>query len=459
MSLDTSTFPSIFDASDSLEPAPGFADLGLPEPIVNALATAGIDTPFPIQAATIPDALAGRDLLGRGQTGSGKTLAFGLPTLVRLARTGKPAPHRPKALVLVPTRELAMQVADALAPLARTVGLKLLTVFGGSPYDRQIFALERGVDMLVATPGRLGDLIRRGSVSLNAIRITIIDEADQMADMGFLPEVTELLAQTPADGQRLLFSATLDNDVHTLVERFLDNPVTHSVGPAVAAVDTMDHHLLHIPAQEKFAVTAAIAARTGRTILFVRTQAAVDRLTGQLTEVGVRAGGLHGGKTQRVRTRTLAEFREGSLDVLVATDVAARGIHVDGVSLVVHVDPPKDPKDYLHRAGRTARAGETGTVVTLVLPKQRKSTAIMMKKAGVQPGQLRVRSDDADLAALTGARKPSGVPFVPEQQRPRGQRRPGGGAPRRRPGEGFRGEGGFRRGGDSRPGERRHQSR
>src|SRR3954454_13843191 len=223
-----------------------FAALGLPEALVHGLTNAGIDTPFPIQAAAIPDALAGRDLLGRGQTGSGKTLAFGLPTLARLARTGRPAPHRPKALVLVPTRELAMQVADALAPLARTVGLKSLTVFGGSPYDRQIFALERGVDMLVATPGRLGDLIRRGSVSLNAIRITIIDEADQMADMGFLPEVTELLAQTPADGQRLLFSATLDNDVHTLVERFMSNPVTHSVGPAVAATDTMDHHLLHI---------------------------------------------------------------------------------------------------------------------------------------------------------------------------------------------------------------------
>jgi superfamily II DNA/RNA helicase len=451
LSADFSAFPSIFDApaaseapvvsdAPAVSEAPAisdasagadrhtFAELGLPGALVRALATNGIVTPFPIQQAAVPDALAGRDLLGRGQTGSGKTFAFGLPVLARLARAGRPAPHRPRALILVPTRELAMQINDSLAPLGRAVGLRLATAFGGSPYDRQIFALERGVDVLVATPGRLGDLIRRGSCSLAAIEITVIDEADQMADMGFLPEVTELLGQTPADGQRLLFSATLDGDVNTLVERFLTDPVTHAVSPAVAAVDTMDHHLLHIPAQEKFAVTAAIAARAGRTILFVRTQLGVDRLTAQLTEVGVRAGGLHGGKTQRVRTRTLAEFRDGTLDVLVATDVAARGIHVDGVSLVVHVDPPKEPKDYLHRAGRTARAGESGTVVTLVLPRQRKSTAIMIKKAGVEPGQLRVRSDDAALAELTGAREPSGVPFVPEPIRPprRSNQRPSG---------------------------------
>jgi superfamily II DNA/RNA helicase len=434
VSADFSAYPSIFDAPADLEASTDagrdtFQALGLPDALVRALAADGIVTPFPIQVATIPDALAGRDLLGRGQTGSGKTLAFGLPTMARLAQTGKPVPHKPKALILVPTRELAMQVSDALAPLGRAVGLRLMTAFGGSAYDRQLFALERGVDVMVATPGRLGDLIRRGACQLDGIRITVIDEADQMADMGFLPEVTELLAQTPAGGQRLLFSATLDGDVNTLVERFLTDPVTHAVSPAVAAVDTMDHHLLHIPAQEKFAVTAAIAARPGRTILFVRTQLAVDRLAGQLAEVGIRAGGLHGGKTQRVRTRTLAEFREGRVDVLVATDVAARGIHVDGVSLVVHVDPPKDPKDYLHRAGRTARAGETGTVVTLVLPRQRKSTAIMMKKAGVEPGQLRVRSDDPALAELTGARQPSGVPVVVEPERP--QRRPHRPSPRK----------------------------
>jgi superfamily II DNA/RNA helicase len=442
LSADFSAFPSVFDTSTGTDQAdtdhdhglaadpgaagPGFTDLGLPDPLVRAIAANGITSPFPIQVAAIPDALAGRDLLGRGQTGSGKTLAFGLPTLARLAKTGKPAPHRPKALVLVPTRELAMQVSDALAPLGRAVGLRLMTAFGGAPYDRQLFALDRGVDLLVATPGRLGDLIRRGSCSLAGIKITIIDEADQMADLGFLPDVTALLAQTPADGQRMLFSATLDKDVDKLVERFLTDPVMHAVSPAVAAVDTMDHHLLHIPAQEKFAVTAAIAARTGRTILFVRTQLAVDRLANQLTEVGVRAGGLHGGKTQRVRTRTLAEFRGGALDVLVATDVAARGIHVDGVTLVVHVDPPKDSKGYLHRAGRTARAGETGTVVTLVLPRQRKSTAIMIKGAGVEPGQLRVRPDDPALAELTGARQPSGVPVALEPVRPARRPRPAG---------------------------------
>ncbi|MDT4988733.1 MAG: hypothetical protein QOI74_2827 [Micromonosporaceae bacterium] len=428
MSADLSAYPLVLNviatdrdviAAPATTPTlPGFADLGLPDALVRAVAANGITAPFPIQTATIPDALAGRDLLGRGQTGSGKTLAFGLAMLARLARTGKPAPHRPKALILVPTRELAMQVSEVIAPLGRAVGLRLMTAFGGSPYERQLFALDRGVDVVVATPGRLGDLIRRGSCSLDSIRITVIDEADQMADLGFLPEVTDLLAQTPADGQRMLFSATLDRDVDKLVNRFLTDAVTHAVSPAVASVDTMDHHLLHIPAQEKFAVTAAIAARSGRTILFVRTQLAVDRLASQLAEVGVRAGGLHGGKTQRVRTRTLAEFRSGALDALVATDVAARGIHVDGVSLVVHVDPPADAKDYLHRAGRTARAGETGTVVTLVLPKQRKSTAIMIKRAGVQPGQLRVRSDDRALADLTGAQQPSGVPVVLEPVRP-----------------------------------------
>ena len=443
LSADFSAYPSVLDPTGTEpETATSFADLDLPDGLVRALASGGIVAPFPIQVATIPDAMSGRDLLGRGQTGSGKTLAFGLPMLARLARTGKPGPGRPKALVLVPTRELAMQVSDALAPLGRSVGVRLATAFGGTPYERQIFALQRGVDVLVATPGRLGDLIRRGDCALDAIRITVIDEADQMADMGFLPEVTELLGQTPADGQRLLFSATLDNDVDKLVERFLTDPVTHSVDPVSAAVDTMAHHLLHIPAQEKFPVTAAIAARTGRTIMFVRTQLAVDRLVDQLAEVGVRAGGLHGGKTQRVRTRTLAEFRDGTLDVLVATDVAARGIHVDGIDLVVHVDPAKDSKDYLHRAGRTARAGETGTVVTIVLPRQRKSTAILMKRAGVEPGQVRVRAGDAALAELTGAREPSGVPVVvhaPPQHRHRprpgrgttGPARHANGAPRR----------------------------
>jgi superfamily II DNA/RNA helicase len=412
-------------ASDATAPV-DFAALGLPDPLVRALRRAGITTPFEIQRATVPDALAGRDVLGRGQTGSGKTLAFGLPVLARVAAGGRARPHHPRALILVPTRELAMQVNDALMPLGRAVGVFLKTAVGGVPYDRQIDALRRGVEIIVATPGRLGDLLERGVCKLDDVEITVLDEADQMADMGFLPEVTELLARTPADAQRLLFSATLDGDVDTLVRRFMTDPVTHSTAPPTAAVATMDHHLLLIPPQEKFAVAASIAARPGRTMMFARTQMGVDRLVEQLAAVGVRAGALHGGKTQRVRTRTLAEFREGRMNVLVATDVAARGIHVDGVSLVVHVDPPKDPKDYLHRAGRTARAGESGAVATLVLPKQRRSTLAMLEKAGVSPAQTRVRAGDSALTDVTGARQPSGVPVVDEPE-PRRSGRPAGG--------------------------------
>jgi superfamily II DNA/RNA helicase len=316
-----------------------------------------------------------------------------------------------------------MQVADSLMPLGRAVGVFLKTAVGGVPYDRQMDALRRGVEVIVATPGRLGDLIERGACKLDDVEVTVLDEADQMADMGFLPEVTELLAKTPADAQRLLFSATLDGDVDTLVKRFMNDPVTHSTAPAEASVSTMDHHLLLIPPHDKFPITASIANRAGKTIVFARTQMGVDRLVEQLAAVGVRAGALHGGKTQRVRTRTLAEFKEGRTNVLVATDVAARGIHVDGISLVVHVDPPKDPKDYLHRAGRTARAGESGAVVTLVLPKQRRSTQAMMQKAGVFPQEVRVRLGDEKLAEVTGAREPSGVPVKAEPEpRERGDR-------------------------------------
>ncbi|GAB1644571.1 DEAD/DEAH box helicase [Krasilnikovia sp. MM14-A1259] len=429
---DPSTFPSVLEtpaeiSEEPAAPAPAattFADLGLPAEIVRVLTREGIAVPFEIQAATIPDALAGRDVLGRGQTGSGKTLAFGLPVLARVAAGGRARPHRPKALILVPTRELAMQVADSLLPVGRSVGVFLKTAVGGVPYDRQMDALRRGVEVIVATPGRLKDLIERGACQLDDVEITVLDEADQMADMGFLPEVTELLAKTPEGAQRLLFSATLDGDVDTLVQRFMTDPVTHSTAPAEASVSTMDHHLLLIPPRDKFSITASIASRAGKTIVFARTQMGVDRLVEQLAAVGVRAGALHGGKTQRVRTRTLAEFKEGRTNVLVATDVAARGIHVDGISLVVHVDPPKDPKDYLHRAGRTARAGESGAVVTLVLPKQRRTTQAMMTKAGVEPAEARVRLGDEKLAEITGAREPSGVPVVdePEPRRERGDR-------------------------------------
>lgn len=467
---DPSTFPSVFETpADPAEATPAdaptqihdFAALGLPDPLVRALRREGITTPFEIQRATVPDALAGRDVLGRGQTGSGKTLAFGLPMLARVAAGGRARPLHPRALVLVPTRELAMQVNDALMPLGRALGVFLKTAVGGVPYDRQIDSLRRGVEIIVATPGRLGDLIARGVCNLDEIEITVLDEADQMADMGFLPEVTELLAKTPAHAQRLLFSATLDGDVDALVKRFMTDPVTHSTAPPTAAVSTMDHHLLLIPPHDKFAVAASIAARAGRTMMFARTQMGVDRLVGQLAAVGVRAGALHGGKTQRVRTRTLAEFKEGRTSVLVATDVAARGIHVDGVSLVVHVDPPKDPKDYLHRAGRTARAGESGAVVTLVLPKQRRTTLAMLTQAGVEPVETRTRAGEPALAELTGAREPSGVPVVDEPaprrpERPRGDRPSGG---YRRFGERSEGDrrfrGGDRPAGDRPGGERR----
>ncbi|WP_285473924.1 DEAD/DEAH box helicase [Actinoplanes sp. NBRC 101535] len=424
-------------------PARGFADLGLPSEIVRVLNREGITTPFEIQAATVPDALAGRDVLGRGQTGSGKTLAFGLPVLARTALSGKARPHYPKALILVPTRELAMQVADSLMPIGRSVGVFLKTAVGGVPYDRQMDALRRGVEVIVATPGRLADLIERGACRLDDVEVTVLDEADQMADMGFLPEVTDLLSKTPENAQRLLFSATLDGDVDTLVKRFMHDPVTHSTAPAEASVSTMDHHLLLIPPSDKFPITSWIANRAGKTIVFARTQMGVDRLVEQLAAVGVRAGALHGGKTQRVRTRTLAEFKEGRTNVLVATDVAARGIHVDGISLVMHVDPPKDPKDYLHRAGRTARAGESGAVVTLVLPKQRRTTQAMMTKAGVSPDEVRVRLGDERLAEITGAREPSGIPVV-EEPEPRRERSGGS----RRFGDRPRSGGGERRFGD-----------
>ncbi len=407
-----------------------FELLGLPKPLVTGLAKQGIDSPFPIQSATIPDVLSGADVLGRGQTGSGKTLAFGLPTMARLAGV-RPTPGRPRAMILVPTRELALQVHDAIEPLGRGLGLRMKVIVGGMSMGKQIEALRRGVDIVIATPGRLGDLIRQGECSLADVRTSILDEADHMCDLGFFPVVTELLAQTPADGQRLLFSATLDGDVDKLVRRFLRNPITHSVAPATSPVDTMEHHVVQVSRDDKFDVTAEIANREGRTIIFVKTQHGVDRLCKQLARVGVKAGGLHGGKRQNQRTRILAEFREGSVNVLVCTDVAARGIHVDNISLVLHVDPPQDSKSYLHRGGRTARAGEKGTVVTLVLPNERRSTDALTKRAGIQPFRLKAAPGHPRLAEVAGARTPSGesIPvWEPDARKPlRGARREGGG--------------------------------
>ncbi|MEU8652776.1 DEAD/DEAH box helicase, partial [Streptomyces sp. NPDC048737] len=387
-------------------PEPSFADLGLPEGVVRKLAQNGVTSPFPIQAATIPDALAGKDILGRGRTGSGKTLSFGLPALATLAG-GHTEKRKPRAVILTPTRELAMQVADALQPYGDVLGLKMKVVCGGTSMSNQIYALERGVDVLVATPGRLRDIINRGACSLENVEVTVLDEADQMSDLGFLPEVTELLDQVPQGGQRMLFSATMENEISTLVKRYLNNPVTHEVDSAQGNVTTMSHHILIVKPKDKAPVTAAIASRKGRTIIFVRTQLGADRIAEQLCDSGVKADALHGGMTQGARTRVLEDFKKGYVNALVATDVAARGIHVDGIDLVLNVDPAGDHKDYLHRAGRTARAGRTGTVVSLSLPHQRRQIFRLMEDAGVDAGRHIIQGGTAfepEVAEITGAR-------------------------------------------------------
>ncbi|MFJ6844155.1 DEAD/DEAH box helicase [Streptomyces griseoluteus] len=404
----------------------GFADLDMPGELLAALGAQGVSVPFPIQAATLPNSLAGRDVLGRGRTGSGKTLAFGLALLARTA--GRRAEARqPLGLVLVPTRELAQQVTDALAPYARAVRLRLATVVGGMSIGRQAQALRGGAEVVVATPGRLKDLIDRGECRLDQVSVTVLDEADQMADMGFMPQVTALLDQVRPEGQRMLFSATLDRNVDLLVRRYLSDPVVHSVDPSAGAVTTMEHHVLHVHGADKHAATTQIAARDGRVIMFLDTKHAVDRLTEHLLNSGVRAAALHGGKSQPQRTRTLAQFKTGHVNVLVATNVAARGIHVDNLDLVVNVDPPTDHKDYLHRGGRTARAGESGSVVTLVTPSQRRGMNRLMAAAGIVPQTTPVRVGEQALSRITGAQAPSGVPVVitaPAADRPRKRRAP-----------------------------------
>ncbi|MEU6687974.1 DEAD/DEAH box helicase [Streptomyces sp. NPDC046832] len=404
----TSTDHVVVPENEAAEDAPEvtFADLGLPEGVVRKLAQNGVTTPFPIQAATIPDALAGKDILGRGRTGSGKTLSFGLPTLATLAG-GRTEKHKPRAVILTPTRELAMQVADALQPYGDVLGLKMKVVCGGTSMGNQIYALEKGVDILVATPGRLRDIINRGACSLENVQIAVLDEADQMSDLGFMPEVTELLDQIPAGGQRMLFSATMENEIKTLVDRYLNEPVSHEVDAAQGAVTTMSHHILIVKPKDKAPVTAAIASRKGRTIIFVRTQLGADRVAEQLRDAGVKADALHGGMTQGARTRTLADFKDGYVNVLVATDVAARGIHVDGIDLVLNVDPAGDHKDYLHRSGRTARAGRSGTVVSLSLPHQRRQIFRLMEDAGVDASRHIIQGAgafDPEVAEITGAR-------------------------------------------------------
>ncbi|WP_329445933.1 DEAD/DEAH box helicase [Streptomyces sp. NBC_01426] len=417
----------------ALPPVAAFEDMGMPEALLKTLAAQGVTDPFPIQAATLPNSLAGRDLLGRGRTGSGKTLAFGLALLARTA--GRRAqPKQPLALVLVPTRELAQQVTDALAPYATAVNLRIATVVGGMSINRQSGALRRGSEVLVATPGRLKDLIDRGDADLSEVSITVLDEADQMTDMGFMPQVTALLKQVEADGQTMLFSATLDKNIDKLVKMFLHDPVAFSVDPSAGAVSTMEHHVLYVMDEtDKKAVATRIAARDGRVIMFVDTKRGVDRMVKKLLADGVRASGLHGGRSQPQRNRTLDWFKTGEVTALVATNVAARGIHIDDLDLVVNVDPPTDHKDYLHRGGRTARAGESGSVVTLVLPDQKRDMTRLMSDAGISPRTAQIKSSDAELSRLTGAKEPSGVPVVldvpqPTPPKPRSAGRSGGGS-------------------------------
>ncbi len=452
--------PQEFALPETVVPAlpavEAFDELDMPGALLKTLAAQGLTEPFPIQAATLPNSLAGRDILGRGRTGSGKTLAFGLALLARTA--GRRAePRAPLALVLVPTRELAQQVTDALTPYATSVQLRVATVVGGMSIGKQAGTLRRGAEVLVATPGRLKDLIERGDCALDRVTITVLDEADQMADMGFMPQVTALLKQVEPNGQRMLFSATLDKNIDKLVRMYLTDPVVHSVDASVGAVTTMEHHVLHVADEtDKKAVATRIAARDGRVILFVDTKRAADRFAKRLLASGVRAAALHGGRSQPQRNRTLDQFKTGQVTALVATNVAARGIHVDDLELVVNVDPPVDHKDYLHRGGRTARAGESGSVVTLVLPEQRREMTRLMSDAGISPRTARIKSSDEELSRITGAREPSGVAVtieVPQQavpqQRPQRRRAqgPAQGAGRGAQGSGSAGRSRGRRGG------------
>lgn len=372
-------------------------------------------TAFPIQSATIADAMAGRDVLGKARTGSGKTLGFGLPMLARLSGLGRPHPRKPFGIVLVPTRELAMQVGDALEPYTHALGLQQRLVAGGLSMSKQIYALERGVHLVVATPGRLADLMRRGHADLSDVVVSVLDEADHMAEMGFAEEIAEILAMTPPEGQRLLFSATLDGVVDELVSRFMKEPVLHDV-TAGTDVPTQRHVVLSIPPHEKYRLATRIAARNGRTICFVRTKLGADRVAEEMRAEGVLAMALHGDRSQFERNQAMTEFRAGRLPVLVATDVAARGIHVDAVDLVLQIDPPSDFRDYTHRSGRTGRAGADGLAVTLTLPHQRKQMDRILENAKIKAERAHFRTIDASVLEkiddLTGGQAPPGVPVA-----------------------------------------------
>ncbi len=410
-----------------------FEALGVPAPLVEVLTGSGITAPFPIQVATLPDSLGGRDVLGRGRTGSGKTLAFSLPLVARLAASdSKRMAKRPRSLILVPTRELANQVAAVVDPMARALGMRTTTIFGGVGQNPQVQALSQGVDVVIACPGRLEDLIQQGHCDLGAIEVTILDEADHMADLGFLPGVKRIMDRTPKVGQRMLFSATLDNGVDILVKRYLDRPVTHSVDPAVAPVSTMTHHVFHVQTADKGEVVRQLAAGLGRSVLFTRTKHQAKKLAKQLTAQGIPAVDLHGNLSQNARERNLEAFSNGTSRVMCATDIAARGIHVDDVALVVHVDPPTEHKAYLHRSGRTARAGAGGTVVTITTPDMVGEVRTLTRQAGIKPLVSTIAPGAPLLEELTGPPAPFVEPAPVVEQQPQGQ----GGGRRRRGGSG-----------------------
>ena len=436
-------------AIDAFDPATSeFGMLGVPERAVKVLGVDGITVPTPVQEAVIPDAIARRDVLGRARTGSGKTLAFGLPVLARLAGS-RSEPNHPRALIIVPTRELAGQVAAGLEPLAEALRLSVVTVYGGTPYSWQIRGLDRGADVVIATPGRLQDLVDRGVCSLDSVEVVVLDEADHLCDLGFYPAVSELLAATPAGGQRLLLSATLDGDVDRLVRRHLTDPARHEIDPDAVTVTTMDHHVLVVGPHAKLEVTTELVRANPRSIVFTRTKDGATRLAEDLEDAGVPAVDLHGDLSQRVRERNLQRFRSGRAHVVVATDVAARGIHVEGVGMVVHYDPAGEPKAYLHRSGRTARAGASGAVVTVATPGQARQLVGMHQRVGVDAKHTDARTVDGPLTA-------DGLTAAPamEQQRPSRD-----GGQRRGPRDGGRRRTGGGRGQAGRPDRRRSGGR
>ena len=421
-----------------MDAQPTFADLGLPTPVVDELTRQGITAPFPIQLATISDALAGRNTLGRGRTGSGKTLAFSLPMIARLAADNRmPRKFRPRALILVPTRELANQVRDVINPLARTLDMTTAVVYGGVGYGKQIEAMRNGTDIVVACPGRFVDLLESGHVQLDDIEIVILDEADHMAELGFLEHVTQILNEIPRGAQHMLFSATLDRGIDKVVRKFLENPVTHEIETPEDEEVTMTHHFFHVSQDDRFKVIADLCAAPGKSLVFTRTKHGARKLTLALIKAGVPSVELHGDLSQMVRARNLAAFSNGKADTLVATDIAARGIHVDDIAIVIHADPPEEHKAFLHRSGRTARAGAEGTVVTMVTENQRRHVKRLAKDAGIDPTNTKVTVGHELLTFIApGERTFREMPSIEE---PKKERQPRSGGPRHRNGGGHRG--------------------